>query len=106
MTGSLPEAFYCFNKYCAFIIGIVGYFLYSAKTIIINTKVKLYTKFYRGFCFSSDDWSNPWLCDTDNTVFYAMISDCLLSQKQLKPITAFLKSILLIKCMCSFSRHT
>lgn len=71
-AAPFPETLCRFFQHCTFIVGIIRYLFYSAKTVIIDAQVKLRPEFYRWLCFSSDDRSDPWLCNTDNAVFYTL----------------------------------
>ena len=46
MTGSFSETLCRFFQHCTFIVGIIGYLFYSAKTGIIYAQVKLRPEFY------------------------------------------------------------
>src|SRR5574344_119135 len=69
---SLLKVFNRFHQYSAFIVGFIRYLFNSSQSGFIKAQVKLCAKLNGCFCFSSDNWTKPWLGYAYNTILYAV----------------------------------
>ena len=74
ITGTLFEAFYCFNQAGALVVCLERYFFEAPITFAVKTEIKFCAKFNRCFDLPSDNRSKLWLRNAYNAMLYRMDS--------------------------------